>query len=76
MIQQKIEPLLTEVEESCGNSNDSIPLSSVRFFAHLWLFLNMINASNDLTKSTIVVEKYIEILQVGLFLPDSDLSGD
>jgi len=64
IITQKMKPLLDEVEDTFKHPNDALPKGSIRFFAHLWLFLSMINAADDLTQSTVVVEKYIEILQV------------
>lgn len=63
IIMQKLKPLFMEVEDSFKNPRDSLPHFSIRFFAHLWLFLNMINVGEDLTQSTIIIEKYIEILQ-------------
>jgi hypothetical protein len=63
-----MKPLIAEVEDSFKHPSDALPVSSIRFFAHLWLFLNMINAANDLTQSTLIIEKYIEILQVSCFL--------
>jgi hypothetical protein len=62
-----MKPLIAEVEDSFKHPSDALPVSSIRFFAHLWLFLNMINAANDLTQSTLIIEKYIEILQVSCF---------
>jgi hypothetical protein len=61
-----MKPLLAEVESSFKHPSDALPDSSIRFFAHLWLFLNMINVSDDLTQSTAIIERYIEILQVCL----------
>ncbi|PVG02472.1 hypothetical protein CPB86DRAFT_697475 [Serendipita vermifera] len=63
VIRQRMKPLIAEVEDSFKHPSDALPVSSIRFFAHLWLFLNMINAPNDLTQSTLIIEKYIEILQ-------------
>jgi Nuclear pore protein 84 / 107 len=61
-----MKPLLAEVEDTFKHPRDALPDSSIRFFAHLWLFLNMINSSDGLTQSTAIIEKYIEILQVCL----------
>lgn len=68
VIRQKIKPLLAEVEDTFKHPGDALPVSSIRFFAHLWLFLTMINVTDELTQSTFIVEKYIEILQVRLLL--------
>lgn len=59
-----MKPLFAEVEDTFRHPRDALPQSSIRFFAHLWLFLNMINVADDLTQSTTIIEKYIEILQV------------
>ncbi|KAG8826499.1 Nucleoporin nup84 [Serendipita sp. 401] len=62
VICRKMKSLLIEVEDAFKDSEESLPVESLRFFAHLWLFLNMINASNELS-STRIIEKYIEVLQ-------------
>ena len=59
-----MQPLLAEVEDTFNHPDEALPASSIRFFAHVWLYLNMINVSNELTQSTTIIEKYIEILQV------------
>ncbi|CAG7850613.1 SubName: Full=Related to nucleoporin {ECO:0000313/EMBL:CCA72167.1} [Serendipita indica DSM 11827] len=63
IIRRQMQPLLAEVEDTFKHPDEPLPASSIRFFAHVWLFLNMINVSNELTQSTTIIEKYIEILQ-------------
>ncbi|KAG8811348.1 Nucleoporin nup84, partial [Serendipita sp. 399] len=63
VICRKMKMLLAEVEDTFKDSENPLPISSIRFFAHLWLFLTMIDASKELSPSTRIIEKYIEILQ-------------